>query len=296
MAGAHLTPIRARSRDHREIQYSVRKPTILTFCLALAAVVRPAAAQTRDPELVNYRFVSEYGGLTGLWVNPAAQGYDRFIRLSGYATLDRPEEESWSTTQYGFGLQAEFLAFGYRHDEFASGAYSQGDAYTLVLGVAGRGNGLGVSRTWRTVGEAEGSWDIGYLFVSPAGMSLGIVWHDLGSPRVRDTFREERVVGGVTFKPRLKTYSVSGQVDYGLDTNDFHAFRIGGSLELMDGQLEILALGEWDGDANFGGFRIGVTYRARTFTVAGGAGLNEGGDARTATGAGYAERIQRRRR
>lgn len=266
--------------------------TVTVAGLALLLAAPPAAGQIRDPEVQSYSFVSSIGLANGIWINPAAAGFSNASHLIGHYTFDRPEGSSWETGQYLVGLQSKVIGFGYSHDEFVSGTYSQGDAYTLALGLAQGRNGAGVSRTWRTVGEAQGSWEVGWVNHSPSGVSLGLVWRDIGSPEVRDTVRYERVVGAVTYRPPNAPLSISLQADYRTDGGAFNGFRIGGSFGML-GTLDALALAEWDGDGDFLAFRLGVIVRAARVTLSGGAGLDSGGDARTAS-AGLAWRSPHR--
>jgi hypothetical protein len=255
----------------------------LGLSLALTQAVRPAAAQTREPEAQAYSFVSELGGPAALWVNPGAAHFDRPSRLSGHISVDRPEDGDWSLGQYMLGVQAGYVSFGYRHDEFdMPGGYSQGDAYRIVVGLAARAVGLGVSRTWQTVGEADSSWELGWLYASASGLTAGLVWRDIGSPAVRDTVQYERLIGAFTFRPRRGPFAISLQADYRPDGGEFRAFRVGGRfafLELLDG----FALAEWDGAGDFEGFRIGLMLRHQTATATAAAGLDAAGDARTAS-------------
>ena len=250
----------------------------------------PALGQTRDPEPRAYSFVSGTGHGAALWVNPGSAGFNRAVYTMGHWTWDRPEGGDWSTGQYAVGFHSRIFAFGYRHDEFQPGG--QGDAYTVTLGLARGVNGIGVSRTFRTVGDAQGSWEIGYVAHGISGVSLGMVWHDIGSPVVRDSVRHERLVAAVTYRPPRSAVSVSAQGDYRLDGGRFNGFRIGGSVIIL-GSLDTFALAEWDGEGDFTFFRLGAmvgTGRARLF---GGAGLDSGGNARTTT-AGLSYRSQQR--
>lgn len=255
----------------------------LGLSLALTQAARPAAAQTREPEVQAYGFVSELGSPYALWVNPGAAGFDIPSRLIGHVTFNRPEDGDWSLGQYMLGVQAGYASFGYRHDEFdLPGGKSQGDAYRVVLGLAARSVGLGLSRTWHTVGEAESSWELGWIYASASGLTAGLVWRDIGSPEVRDTVEYERLIGGFTFRPQRGPFAISLQADYQADGGEFRAFRVGGRfafLELLDG----FALAEWDGAGDFEGFRIGLALRHQTATASAAAGLSKGGDARTAS-------------
>ncbi|UCC72743.1 MAG: hypothetical protein JSV86_20710 [Gemmatimonadota bacterium] len=267
-----------------------RAPLILSLALLLAAP--PALGQIRDPELQSYSFVSGIGLGAGLWVNPGAAGFNRAVHLLGHITIDRPEGEGWGTGQYTVGLHSRVIAFGYRHDEFESGTYGRGDAYTVAVGLAQGRNGIGVSRTWRTVGEAEGSWEIGYVSHAASGASLGLVWRDIRSPTVRDTVRHERLVGAISYRLADSPITLSVQGDYRLDGGKFNAFRIGGSFQIV-GTLDAMALAEWNGDGDFEALRLGALVRGERTTLFGGAGLDAGGDARSAS-AGLAFRSPHR--
>jgi hypothetical protein len=204
-------------------------------------------------------------------------------------TWDRPEAGDWSTGQYAVGLHSRVIAFGYRHDEFQPGG--QGDAYTAVLGLARGRSGFGVSRTWRAVGDVEGSWEVGYVNHGITGVSLGLVWSDIGSPTVRDTVRYERLIAAVSYRPPTATVSVSAQGDYRLDGGRFNGFRIGGSFMIL-GSLDSFALAEWDGAGDFVAFRLGATLGGDRAKLFGGAGLDSDGNART-TSAGLSYRSER---
>ncbi|UCF19017.1 MAG: hypothetical protein JSU87_13955 [Gemmatimonadota bacterium] len=262
----------------------MRHLTVLAIGLALATAPLPAAGQTREPEAYEYAFVSQPGLGSGLWTNPGSAGFNQMTRLIGHITVDRPEGGEWSTGQYLLGLQIGPIGFGYRHDEFESGTYAQGDAYTLSGGLSQGRNGLGVSRTWRQVGEpSQGSWEIGYVSYAAAGVSGGIVWRDIGSPEVRDTVRDERLVGAISYRPRELPLSLSLQADYRLGgPNEFNAFRVGGTVRI-GGVVDALALAQWSGEGDFDGFRIAAAIRQPRLTAVGGAGLSKGGDARTAS-------------
>jgi hypothetical protein len=258
----------------------VRIAIALTLCLLAAG---PAAAQWRAPELQTYRFVSDVGTGAGLWVNPGAAGFNRMVRLLGNVTFDRPDQGSWSTGQYGVGLQWTVVAFGYQHDEFqaSEGGHAQGDSYIMAVGLAQGRNGFGVTRTWRSVGPTEGSWEIGWVSYANSGISVGLVWRDIGSPTVRDTTLREHLVGAVSLRPQGSLFSLAAQGDYQTDGGDFRAFRIGGTVGLIE-KLLATASAEWDGDGDFNGFRIGLAFGHKSAVITAGAGLASGGDARTA--------------
>jgi hypothetical protein len=211
----------------------------------------PAAGQYRVPTPQTYRFVSDMGNGAGVFVNPGASGFFAATLLTGNVTFDRPEDSGWEVGQWLLGVQWGPLGFGYVHDEYHdTTGFSQGDNYTVSAGFAARGNGVGAARTWRTVGGAEGSWDVGYLFVSQSGLSIGLTWRDIGSPVVRDTVLDERVVGAISFREaREGKFSLSIQGDYRTRESDFRAFRIGGSVMIMR-TVEVLAQAQWDGDGN----------------------------------------------
>jgi hypothetical protein len=261
----------------------VRTPLSTKLSLAALLIASPLSGQTREPEVWSYSFISEPAKVGDFLVNPGATGVGQPSRLSGYLTFDRPEDQSWSTGQYMVGLQVKVLAFAYRHDEFPdTTGYAQGDAYTLAFGWATAAMGIGGSRTWRTVGPAKGSWDLGWVARTSSGISAGLAWRDIGSPEVRGTTRHERLVAALTFRPSESRFSVSGQGDYRLDGGKFNVFRIGGSIRVIP-SLDVMAQAEWNGDGDFEGFRIGGTFYRNTATVLGGAGLSQQGDARTAT-------------
>jgi hypothetical protein len=268
----------------------VHARTHLITGLALLLAAGPALGQTRDPEPGAYSFVSGTGHGAALWVNPGAAGFNQAVYLVGHMTWDRPEDSDWSTGQYTVGILSRVIAFGYRHDDFQPGG--QGDAYTLALGLARVSNGIGVSRTWRTVGDAKGSWEIGYVNHGISGVSLGLVWRDIGSPTVRDTVRYERLIGAVTYRPPTTPVSVSAQGNYRLDGGRFDGFRIGGSVLIL-GSLDTFALAEWDGEGDFMVFRLGATLGSGGAKLFAGAGLDSGGNART-TSAGLSYRSQQR--
>ncbi len=261
----------------------MRKATSIILSLSLLAAAGSAAAQSRAPEVQAYRFVTEIGGGTGLWVNPGAAGFNQMTRVLGNITFDRPEEGGWSTAQYMVGLQWKVAGFGYQHDDFAAseGGYAQGDAYILAMGLASGRNGFGVSRTWRNVGPADGSWEVGWVSYGSSGVSLGLVWRDIGSPEVRDSTLYEHMVGAVTFRPSESRFSFSLQGEYQTDGGDFRAFRIGGAVGLLE-NLAIQALAEWDGEGDFKGFWLAAALGHRKAVATAGAGLASGGDARTA--------------
>jgi hypothetical protein len=259
----------------------VRTAIAFTLCLATAG---PAAAQWRAPDVQNYRFVSDIGTGADLWVNPGAAGFNRMVRLLGNMTFDRPPDGGgWSTAQYSVGLQWTVAGFGYQHDDFqpSEEGYSQGDSYIVAAGLAQGRNGFGVARTWRSVGPTEGSWEVGWVSYASSGVSVGLVWRDIGSPVVRDTTLREHVVGAVSFRPQGSGFSISLQGDYQTDGGDFRAFRIGGTVGLLDSLLA-LALAEWNGDGDFEGFRLGIALGHKSSVITAGAGLSSGGDARTA--------------
>jgi hypothetical protein len=261
----------------------LRKAIPFILGLPLLAAAGSAAAQVRAPEPQAYRFVTEIGGGSGLWVNPGGAGFNQMTRLLGNITFDRPEDGDWSTAQYMAGLQWKIAGFGYQHDDFAEseGGYAQGDSYVLAVGFASGRNGFGVSRTWRNVGPADGSFEIGWLSYGASGVSIGLVWRDIGSPVVRDSTLYEHVVGGVTFRPSETRFSFSLQGEYQTDGSDFRAFRIGGAVGLLQ-NLAVQALGEWNGEGDFKGFRLFMAMGHKLTVGTAGAGLDSGGDARTA--------------
>jgi hypothetical protein len=261
----------------------VRTPLQLVLLLALVLRATPAAGQVRQPALQEYRFVSEAGYASAIWVNPGASGFNRPIHLIGHMTGDRPEGSDWSLAQYLIGFQWEVVSFGYQHDEFSGVGFEDGDAYTVSGGVESGGNGIGVSYTWRTVGQADGNFDVGWLYQGGGNASLGVVWQNIGAPEVRDTTLDEQLVAGVTARPSEGRFGLSLQAAYRTKKKDFGAFRIGGTLTLMR-SLQALALVQWSGDGDFEGFMIGAIWRGRSMVAGGAIGLSSGGDARTASG------------
>lgn len=216
-------------------------------------------------------------------MNPGAAGFNRRVTIVAHYTWDRPHDEGWTTGQYLIGLQSGVLGFGYRHDEFdGAGEFAQGDAYTVTAGLAGDRMGVGVSRTWRTVGPTEGSWDVGGMLRASDQITAGLVWRDIGTPEVRDTTRESRLIGALTASPRTSPLWFAGQIDYRTAEGDFRAFRIGGGAAIVD-VVDALAVAEWDGDGDFLAFMIGITIKQPTGSALGVARLGSDGDARAAS-------------
>jgi len=262
--------------------WMTHKSVALTLAVLATSWIAPAEAQVREPEPDLYRFVSDTAA-GGLWVNPGAAGFNRRVTLIGHYTWGRPRDEGWTTSQYLVGLQSGVLGFGYRHDEFeGAGTFSQGDAYTLSAGVAGERGGVGIARTWRTVGPADGSWELGGLVKASDQVRVGIVWRDIGSPEVRDTARDSRLIGAATLTPQGRRLSFSLQGDYRTGAGDFRAFRIGGAATLLD-VVDALVVAEWDGDGDFRGLAIGFEIRQSTGTAVGVVRLDSDGDARAAS-------------
>jgi len=257
----------------------MRTPVLLILLAALLVRASPAAGQAREPALREYRFVSEPGFLSATWVNPGASGFNRPIHLFGHITGDRPDGGKWKLSQYLLGLQWEVVSFGYQRDEFTSDGSA--DSYTISAGMATGNNGFGVSYTWTNPGQTEASWNVGWLIASQ-NASAGIVWRDLGSPTVRDSTLNERLVGAATFRPSEGTFGVSLQLDYRTKLKNFNAFRIGGNLTIAK-TFDILALAQWTGEGDFDGFMIGGILRGQSVAVSGVIGLESGGDAGTAS-------------
>lgn len=251
--------------------------------LSLPLTVGLVTAQVRDPEPRQYQFVSDVGGATALWVNPGALAFQRQLDVVGHVTWNRPEEGDWSAGQYLLGLHVKVLGLGYRHDEFAPPrSVAQGDAYTLALGYASEGTGIGVSRTWHRGGDPhDGSWELGLAYQAGPQVSVGLVWRDLGDPAARDTVRPERLVGALTFRPTGTNLSISAQADFLTGPDDFRDFRIGGTFRLLP-TLQALAVAAWDGDGDFHGIWFGGRVVFGSAVGVGVAGLDSGGDARTA--------------
>lgn len=258
-----------------------RPAMTLFFALLSVAVIfdfAPASAQTRDPELDNYRLVSDLNHGMVMWVNPAGLGMTpRRSTLMGHVTWERPEDGDWGLAQYMVGFQARIVGFGYHHDEFSGRGFSQGDAYTLAAGLGRANTSFGVSRTWYTVGETEGSWVLGAGLTSQTAV-VGVVWRDIGSPQVRDSVRAERLIAAVTVRPSASPLTVSGEIDYLLEGSDLRVFRIGGGWTFME-KLRAQALIGWDGDGDFQGFVISAQLRLDEATAVGAARLDAGGDA-----------------
>ncbi len=258
----------------------------------------PAPAQVREPVVQDWAFVSERGFASAIWVNPGASAFNQPIHLVGHLTWDRPEGEGWTLGQYLLGLQHGVLAFGYRHDEFNTGVgFAQGDAYTLAAGLPYGRNGFGVSRTWRTVGETEGSWAIGWLYRAERG-STGLVWRDIGSPEVRGTKRPERLIGAISIRPGSQ-FQFSAQADYQTDGSDFRAFRLGAAFTIMQGgqgflsSLRAFALSEWEGDGDFGRFFLGLTSRRGSLTTVALGELDSSADVRSGSVGGDLQAARR---
>jgi len=260
----------------------MQTPVRLTLPAALLLCATAAAAQVREPALREYRFVSEAGYASAIWVNPGASGFNRPIHLVGHITGDKPEGGKWKLAQYLLGLQWEVVAFGYQRDEFEGDGYDSGDSYTISGGMATGANGFGASYTWSNPGSGDASWNLGWLFMAQ-NASTGIVWRDIGSPQVRDTVLDERLVGAITVRPAEAQFGSSLQVDYRTKRKDFNAFRIGGTLTLAR-TIDILALAQWRGGGSFDGFVIGAIWRSQSATAAGAIGLESGGDVGTASG------------
>lgn len=255
----------------------------------------PAAAQSREPAVASYRFVSDLESSSGIWVNPAATGFNTQIHAFGHITWDRPRNRGWRVGQYLIGLQSGVIGFGYRHDEFSSAegeGFAQGDAYTVSVGHAVGQTGLGVSRTWRTVGDAEGSWEIGSVQRVSPELTLGVLWRDLGSPLVRGVVRPERLIGAATYS--RANIRVALQLDYKLDGGDFNAFRFGVNF-LLPAAVVALANAEWNGDGDFVGLTIGASILHRNIFGTAVAGTDSDLDVRTASaGARFAAPRQTR--
>jgi hypothetical protein len=250
------------------------------LALALLLSARGAAGQDREFAVRGYRFVSDIGDDAGLWVNPAAGGFNMYYRPEGHVSFQRSADEEWFTAQYLIGFQAGPVAFGYAHDEYEAGeGFAQSDAYTLTVGYAVEGSGFGVARTWRTVGDTEGSWDVGYSFMAPDLLSFGLAWRDIGSPVVRGATREERLVGAVTVRGGANRFSVSAQGDYATDARDFRGFRIGGSARIV-ATLEVAVSADWDGEGEFIGLNIGAYLHKFPYVASAVAGLYSEGDVR----------------
>jgi hypothetical protein len=117
--------------------------------------------------------------------------------------------------------------------------------------------------------------------VSQAGVSFGLTWRDIGSPVVRDTVLDERVVGAVTFREATTgRFSISAQAEYKTKLKEFRGFRVGGSLKPVD-SVEILVLAQWGGDGDFDGFSLGFYLTDKSAMGWGVVGLESNGDIRT---------------
>ena len=250
----------------------------LLFVVISTIDVAPVSAQTREPDVNNYRLVSDLTHAMVMWVNPAGLGLTRRrTSLMGHVTWERPEDRDWALAQYMVGFQARIIGFGYHHDEFSGRGFSQGDAYTLAAGIGRTNTSFGVSRTWYTVGESEGSWVLGAGTTSQTAV-VGLVWRDIGSPQVRDSVRAERLIAAVTLRPSASPLTVSAEMDLLLDGKDLRVFRVGGGLTLMR-KVRAQALIGWDGDGDFQGFVISAQLRMSEGTAVGAARLDAGGDA-----------------
>lgn len=260
----------------------------LAVALALAGPAPSARAQVRDPELDTYLFVSDALQSQAVWVNPGGLGFTEPFDALGQVTWTRPGDGGWRASQYLVGAHAKILGGGYRHDEFTTGPFAQGDAYTVALGWAAQGTGLGVSRTWHRVGPGEGSWTVGLAFRRRPQVSVGLVWRDIGSPSVRGTERPSRVVGAITVRPPRTPLALSAQVDYRTSGGGLREVRIGGTARILN-VVDGLALAAWDGDGDFVGLWLGVRLPLRFRTAAGAAtavaGLDTDLNARTGSAA-----------
>ena len=261
-----------------------RRLALFFMGAALISSAASAGAQTRDPEAMTFTLVSEYGPPIALFVNPAVVGIMRHrTSFMGQMTWDRPKDGKFKLGQYLAGLQAKMFGFGYQHDDFAPGhAFAQGDVYTVVMG-GGRGNaGFGGSFTWRTVGDSDPSWVLGSGYATRT-TSLGFVWRDIGSPVVRDTVRESRIISGLTVKPSEGRFTLSAELDYSTQRSKIRTLRFGGGLAAAR-KFRFQALLGWDGDGNFLGFLLSGRMRlGKEGAAFGAAKLDSGGDAGSGT-------------
>jgi hypothetical protein len=104
-----------------------------------------------------------------------------------------------------------------------------------------------------------------------------LVWRDIGSPTVRDTVRDKRLIGAVTAQPSQGRVILEAELDYNLNDKSLRVFRVGAGLTFKS-KLRARGLLGWDGDGDFVGLVISGDLRLGRATAWGAAGLDAGGD------------------
>jgi hypothetical protein len=109
-----------------------------------------------------------------------------------------------------------------------------------------------------------------------------LVWRDIGSPEVRDTVRDSRVIGGLTIRPDAGAVSISGEADWFRGRGEFRAFRFGGTWRAA-AAAELMGLLAWNGDGDFEAIWLGVRVPLGAGAATGAAQLDSNLDARRAS-------------
>lgn len=178
-----------------------------TLCCAALAPFRPAAAQAppviRPPNPVapivraqpeQYLLVTDVADARAIFVNPAglARGFE--ASLGGFITA-ADSSSGVRASQYGALLASRGAAFGWQHDDFASG--QSANMFVAGLGLGSEQFALGGDHKWYTGGggPSGGAWEAAAHYRWSV-LDLAAVWRNIGSPRVRDSILEETLTTG----------------------------------------------------------------------------------------------------
>jgi hypothetical protein len=257
----------------------------VALCLFLAALARPAAAETwtsyPKAEYEHYGFVTDTADATAILLNPAGlaggPGSNLYFDLSG----DHNE-----LTEYVAALQGKAFGFAYRHrDLHGPGVVpnpgnepqpGEGnlDAYTAAGGY-GRGSfKFGASAAWTNTdlpGKDAFSWNAGLLMRVGSMFTLGGTVINIQHPRFLDGNLKPRYTYGITASPLfgLLTLSVQGSHEDG--NSDIIDMTYGAKVHLKSGLSLAATVEDAPGDpptlgasATYFFGRGAVSGRART--------------------------------
>jgi hypothetical protein len=180
--------------------------------LAIAAGVRPAAAQAVPNRAEGYLTVTDVSDARALWVNPAGLA----IRHEASIHLDFTVRQPGGRGQLGqvtAGFNTRGLSFGYQRDILPSGIHG----HTYRLGLAGAYNrfAAGVGIAMYRGGTKGTSWDIGSRYELTPQMAIGAVLKNIGQPTVRGVRQDLSFVPATTVRLAKDLLAISVQASLG---------------------------------------------------------------------------------
>jgi hypothetical protein len=239
-----------------------RRASALAILLTVAAVSLPgdAAAQSFVPQPQVYLLTTDVADARALWVQPAGLGKSREASVSALLTGNR-YAGGYGIGQYGVTLASGVLAFGWQHDQVASGAKT--NAFTVGLSGGTPVASVGFDRRWYSgTGTKDGSWDVGGRYLASRRLELSLVWRDISSPVVLgDTIYSTLVPGAAL---QLLRGRVHAGADWEVVTKGWRtgAVRLGATA-VLPASLSLSLRAELNGRLRGNGIALGLTWGGR---------------------------------